>query len=197
MLTVSGCARDPNFGLQPKAVLILAVDTSVQGKSARDDQLAQLESIATSASDDHYYFDLWSFGATPIHLWGPDQLIQTDLLQETEQDALAQAATGPRRVDRPDLLISAVAADPHFTQMQYGRIVLLTDGALSGADGPARLASAARSIASRPGWRLEALGITPQNEAVWKAALTPVMGSRCAYTSARDADNVLKQNRDE
>ena len=93
-ILLGGCGRDANAGIHSNAAIVIAVDTSLPGKNARDWQTADLESIEKSASEAHYLFDLWSYsGASCKHIWGPSQPLDYDQTEPASGTALA--ATNP------------------------------------------------------------------------------------------------------
>lgn len=176
---------------------MLAVDESLPGNAARAGQINEFHSIVTAVIDAHYDFDIWKYGAQPTHLWGPGELSSDDETDAIPGRDLKPVESGQKRVARPDLLLDQIANDSNFTHMSRGRIVFLTDGALTAPNGEALLAQAAQAFKTRQGWRVEVLGITPQNIPQWRNALASVFQNRYTLSSMDSSMSVLKHIHDD
>jgi hypothetical protein len=195
---LSGCAHDPNAGMQSKAAIVVAVDSSVPGQAGRDWQTDQLTSIEKSASDAHYLFDLWSYsGAGARHLWGPTQPLDENQAAPDSDQALAPVSASAPRSPHPGLALLAISREAALDNLAFGRVLILTDGDVSAPNGWNELATGLQPFAARPGWRVEVLGISAQYKPMWQKMLASEMGDRYEMVGEQAATKLLKENTDE
>jgi hypothetical protein len=74
---------------------------------------------------------------------------------------------------------------------------MLTDGFVSAPNAWSKLETALRPLKNRPGWRVELVGITPDNVPAWNKALSPLLRNRFQLVGGSVANKLLNQNKDE
>ena len=196
-IVTGGCATTKlaNIIPEPGAVVVI-VDRSMLGYQAREDQFQEIDSLAKSANEANSVFDLWAYDNHVVHLWGPTVLQAVDMIDSAENNDLVRNNSKVRGNPQPSLALDLLAKSGDISQ-PYGRIYLLTDGALPPNSTKPELNAALAEIATHSGWRLEVLGIAAQNRSVWQAALSSTMGNRFDLVNQKNALALLTQNRDE
>jgi hypothetical protein len=198
LLCLAGCSpHDPNAGLYAKAAIVVAVDTSVPGAAGRAWQTTDMGSIEKSASEANYLFDLWAYSSKPTHIWGPLQLLDYDEADAASAAFLAPVGEQAPRDGEPGLALAGIAHDPELAKLESVRVLLITDGYVARASAWNGIRSSARLVAARPGWRVELIGVAPNNAARWSRALSPILGSRFECASQARSTQLLEENRDE
>ncbi len=194
-IIATGCAHAPSDP-RAKSIVVIAVDRTVSGTSARETQVTQLDSLLKSAVEAHYSVDVWTYDSGAQHLWGPGVLTSDDQLDPLIQQQLAPVAFGLKRTGRADLLVSAVAGEPGIAAFQSARVFLLTDGVTAPAlRSPKTIDGLATVLSKHGNWRLAVLDISAGNRLAWVKALAP-LGGRCEFLDERETTKMLSQNRD-